>query len=132
MGKRLSNLSRARIMNAHSRTVGRRNHAELRLVERFGVEYTKVKNIIDNGGAKLLLECRNGDRIHVMFYMGHEIYFSTYLGEIKTFLTREMVEESFPEIFNPPKKQKQKKKKSKKKKRPQPKLIPASELFKGK
>lgn len=58
MKERLSPQRRLRIMNAVRRNVGRRNHAEQRLRERFGVEYVKVKNVINNGGAKILLACR--------------------------------------------------------------------------
>jgi len=126
----ITNISR--ITNAHSRTVGRRNHAEKRLEERFGLDYIKVKNVIDNGGAKFLLKCTNNDEIYHLPYLKCDIYFIIRSGEIKTFLTKEMTEISFPEIFDPPKKEKTKERRDPKgkKKRKQPQLIPASELFK--
>jgi hypothetical protein len=131
MDNRLPIINRFRIVNSIRRKVSRRNHVEKRLKERFGLEYGKVKNVIDNGGSKVVLECKTGNKIHYLSYMGHEIYFISYRGEIKTFLTKEMVEKSFPEVFDLPEEKKSKRKK-KKKRNKQSKLIPASELFKDK
>jgi hypothetical protein len=132
--KRLKAINKIRIMNAHSRTVGRRVHAEARLKERFGLEYTKVKKAIDNNGFKVLFE-KKRTKICYISYCDQDIYFVTSGGEISTFLTKEMVESSHPEAFEP-KKKKKKKNKDKQKKRKKlrgkqaGKLIPASELFK--
>lgn len=59
--------------------------------------------------------------------------------DIKTFLTEEMVRNTYPEIFNPPsekieepKEEVDKPKKRKRRKKEVPKFIPASELFKKK
>ena len=128
MAEKLSTIRRCKIIRSVRRKVGRRVHAEKRLKERFGLEYIKIRNVIDNGGAKLMLTCRNGTQVYKLVYMEKEIYFTTFHEQIKTFLTKEMVESSYPEIFEPEKK-KIKKKKRKKKKRKQPELIPASKLF---
>jgi len=135
MAERINIIDKTKIITAHRRTVGRRIHSEIRLRERFDLEYTKVKNIIDNGGSKVLLECEtNGKEVRIVSYCGKDIYFIIFKDDILTFLTKEMVENSYPEIFEPPKEEKlklPKKKKSKKKsKRKQQELIPASELFK--
>lgn len=92
-------IAKMREVNSYRRRVGRRNHSEERLKERFNLEYVKVKNIINNGGFEILL--REGqNRICRMFYRNVEIYFIMYQDEIKTFMTKNMIENSYPGIFS--------------------------------
>jgi hypothetical protein len=146
MAERLKFVDKMKVVNADSRKVGRRVHAEKRLVERFGLDYVKVKHVIENGGAKVVLDCEtNNKKVCLVSYMDCEIYFILFHGQISTFLTKEMVEKSYPEIFEPPKEKKKvkekrkltqrerqrEKKKEKRKRKLRGRLIPASELFEG-
>jgi hypothetical protein len=130
MGKnRTTTNDKTKIINSVSRTIDRKIHAEKRLEERFGIEYIKISKIIKKNKYKILY--REGQKKVCNFdYLGQDIYFISMYGEIKTFLTKEMVAKSYPQIFNPPrKKKKKKKKKAQKSKKKVNVFIPASQLF---
>jgi hypothetical protein len=125
--ERLRLIDKMRVMNAYCRKISRQIHAEKRLKERFDLDYSKVKKVLENSGFKILLD-DGRDKVCYLSYLDNNIYFVLFHNEIKTFLTEEMVKKTYPDVFNPPKKAKKKKKKKQKRKRS--KLIPASELFK--
>ena len=124
MGRKLRQINKIKIINSYRRQVGRRIHAEARLKERFGLEYSRIKNAIDNGHFRILDNVR-GDKICYLKYLEHDIYFIIFRKQIKTFLTKEMLQSSHPHLFKP----KTKTKKRKKRKKSVGELIPASKLF---
>lgn len=93
-------LKKIKSISSYTRKIGRRNHAELRLRERFGLDFLKIKNIIRNNGFAVLFEKNNGgDKVCHISYMGKDIYFIAYKDEIKTFMKADMIAQYYPEIF---------------------------------
>jgi hypothetical protein len=143
MGRRTRVIDIAKSAKSYRRKIGRQIHAEKRLKERFGVDYNKVKNIIDNGGFKVILK-QGLDELCQLSYLDKDIYFIIYQrDQIKTFFTREMVDKNFPDAFNPtavkrknpkvrnpPEERARLRNKAERMAKQKRKFIPASKLFK--
>jgi hypothetical protein len=138
---------RVKIRQDIKRKIGRKIHAEKRLKERFGLEYESVSNIIRSGNYKVVLHQDYGQKICNFQYKEHDIFFALREDEVKTFLTKEMVDKKKGELEEDIKKRRRQKKIDRKRRskeerklnkmdnqpriKPKPNkvLIPASELF---